>query len=220
MFFLHYKRWLRGPERKTLIPVFGDIVSSRWPEESRHFWLYCEGLEQTWCVQSPIEEIRGLSGHTGSAVGVLGPQGIISLSEQRDLPYMEVPFKEAEYLVASNQLSMHCLLSLHQLVELRVGHKKDILPTAPPHNLSLFHTLMVLEAYNIHQSFLAGQTFHKLERCRIWSYIGCQTFLNLEPPTEMPVCTRVDVEDLTLLATLKLPRIVNWVCVLITRNPI
>ena len=146
MLFLHYRRWLRGPERKTLIPVFGDIVSSRWPEESHYLWLNCEGLEQTWCVQRPIEGIRGLSGHTGSVVGVLGPQGIVPLSEQRDLPYMEVPFKEAEYLLASNQLSMDCLSSLHHLVELRVGHKKDMLPTAPPHNLSLFHTLTVLEA--------------------------------------------------------------------------
>ena len=206
MLFLHYKRWLRGPERKTLIPVFGDIVSSRWPEESHYLWLNCEGLEQTWCVQRPIEGIRGLSGHTGSVVGVSGPQGIVSLSEQRDLPYMEIPFKEAEYLVASNQLSMHCLLSLHHLVELRVGHKKDILPTALPPNLSLFHTLMVLEAHSIHQLFLAGQTFYKLKRCRIWSYTRCHT-LNQGPPTEMPVCTRVDVEDLTLLATLKLPRI-------------
>ena len=205
MLVLHYKRWLRGPERKALIPVFGDIVSSRWPEKKFHLWLHCDGLEQSWCVERPIEIFHGLSGYTESAVGVLGPYGIISLAELRDLPVMDIPFKEAEYLVACNQLSIDCLLTLHHLVELRVGHQQNILPTAPPHNLPLFHTLQVLEAYSVHQSFLAGQTFHKLEKCRIWSYQGHN--LSPGPPTEMPVCTRLDVEDLNLLAALKLPQI-------------
>jgi hypothetical protein len=37
---LHYKRWLRGSERKALIPAFGDIVASHQPEEQSGFSLY------------------------------------------------------------------------------------------------------------------------------------------------------------------------------------
>ena len=118
---------------------------------------------------------------------------------------MEVPFKEVEYLVARHELSIECLLTLHHLVEQRVGGD-EILPSEPPLNLPLFRTLRVLEAQNIRHSFLAGQTFHKLERCRM-SLHGEGPDLSMDQVTHMPVCTRLDVEDLTLLATLKLPRI-------------
>jgi len=106
--------------------------------------------------------------------------------------------------VAVHQLSIECLLSLRHLVELRVGGK--ILLSEPPPMLPLFHTLRVFEAENIHSSFLAGQTFHKLERCRVLLDEEDPT-LSKDQVTQMPVCTRLDVEDLTLLATLKLPRI-------------
>jgi len=75
---------------------------------------------------------------------------------------MEVPFKEAEYLVADGQLSIGYLSTLHHIVELRIVCHQDILTTALPPNLPLFHTLRVLKAENVHPSFLAGQTFHKL----------------------------------------------------------
>ena len=57
-------------------------------------------------------------------------------------------------------------------------------------------------------SFLAGHTFHKLERCRVLklpkSY-GATPSLFTE--TKMPTCTRADVDDPYLLATFRLPRI-------------
>jgi hypothetical protein len=34
---LHYKRWLRGPERNALIPAFGAVVASHPPEEQNFF---------------------------------------------------------------------------------------------------------------------------------------------------------------------------------------
>src|SRR5258706_13995707 len=58
----------------------------------------------------------------------------------------------------------------------------------------------------MHPSFLAGQTFHKLERCRMSLY-GEGPTLSEDRVTQMPLCTRLDVDDSILLATLKLPQI-------------
>ena len=219
---LHYKRWLRYPERKALIPVFGDITSSRLPldpEDSFDLWLRFDVPNQvsqeSWLVEGPTERIAnlvsyGLLGYEGPAVGVLGPHGIISLIRAGVDPFTRIPFEGVEYLVVWNPLSIDYLSSLHHLVGLRVGDERNILrnilPAALPHSLPLFRTLRALEAYNIHPSFLVGRAFHKLERCRVWSLQESHN-LNLEIPTEMPVCTVLDVEDLTLFATLNLPQI-------------
>ena len=205
---LHYRRWLRGPERRELIPVFGDIVSSHLPEPDFRLQIIFAELNDYWCVERSIDCNHQRSPVSKAAVGMLGPHGIIfvDLRAISIFKSLDIAFKEAEYLVANVQLSITCLSSLYCLVELRVGDKQDILPTAPPHNLPLFHTLKVLEAYNIHQSFFTGQTFHRLERCKILSSQEDHSLV-LGLPTEMPVCTRLDAEDLTLLATLKLPQI-------------
>ena len=206
---MHYRRWLRGPERKALIPVFGDIVSSHLPGSNFRLLISFDELGGYWCVERPVDSIyqhSPFSAFTASAVGVLGPHGIVFITAQENYTFLDIPFKEAEYLVAQNQLSIACLSSLHCLMELRVADSQKILPTAPFHNLPLFHTLRVLEAYNIHQSFFTGQTFHMLERCRIVSSQEDHSLI-FGLPTEMPVCTRLDAEDLTLLATLKLPQI-------------
>ena len=203
---MYYRRWLRGPERKTFIPVFGDIVSSHSPESKFRLWIIFDELKEYWCVERPIGSIHQHSPFNMSAVGVLGPHGIVFVHLRAMLMLLDIPFKEAEYLIVNDQLSIACLSNLYCLMELRVGDKQNILPIAPPHNLPLFHTLRVLEAYNIHQSFFIGQTFHMLERCKILSsQEGHSLVLGL--PTEMPVCTRLDAGDLTLLATLKLPQI-------------
>ena len=207
---VHYKRWLRGPERKTLIPIFSEIVSSRWSEEEvLRLMLSFDGLSQCWKVQKPVENIRDAAADYDISVIVISSQyGIIPLAmfTFEPSPLTEVPFKEAEYLVANHQLPIGCLLPLHNLVELRVGENRDILPMAPPPNLPLFRTLRVLTAKEIHPSFLAGQTFHRLERCRV-SLRGEGPNLSQGQVTQLPVCTRLDVEDLTLLATFKLPQI-------------
>ena len=208
---VEYKRWLRGPERMALLLVFGDIVSSRRSWGRFGLCLNVEGFAWDWYIQRHVESIHKVADDELFMTGVSSPQGIIPLVPYihvpvMDVPAMDVPFKEAEYLVARHELSIESLFSLHHLVELRVGYEDDILPSEPPSNLPLFHTLRVFGAENVHHSFLASQTFHKLERCRI-SRCGEGPDLSMDQVTHMPVCTRLDVADLTLLATLKLPRI-------------
>ena len=200
-----YERWLRRPERKALIPVFGDIVSSRSSEEEFGFILSFKMSVEYW-VKSPVDSIRVVEDDEISLIGITGPNGIVTLECELDIPFTEGPIEEAEYLIAWNPISIDCLLTFHHLVDLRVGNKQDILPIAPPPHLPLFHTLRVLAAKNIHPSFLAGQTFHKLERCRI-SLDGEGPNLSQGQVTQMPVCTRLDIDDLTLLATFNLPQI-------------
>ena len=52
-------------------------------------------------------------------IGISSPRGIIPLTIYGDDPLKEVPFKEAEYLVAGHRLSIQFLLTLHNLVEFR-----------------------------------------------------------------------------------------------------
>ena len=209
---INYKRWLRGPEKTAVLLVFCDIVSSHRPEEGFELRLNFEGLAQDWVVLRHTESIREhgveLGGYARSVIGISSPLGIVPLvmlADEGD-PLMEIPFKEAEYLVAGDQLSIDCLLTLHNLMELRVGGGQDILPSEPPPNLPLFHALRVLETRDFEPSFLAGQTFHKLERCRMLISREYPT-PSQDQVTQMPVCTRLEVNNLSLLATLKLPRI-------------
>ena len=202
---VHYKRWLRSSERNSLIPVFSDIVSSRW-SKGLYIFLCFERPVQSWEVQRPVGSIRDDTGDNISVIGIKGPHGIIPLEWVSPDPLTEVFIKEAEYLVAGDKISTGCLLNLHHLAELRVGNGQEILPTTAPPHLPLFHTLRVFVANNIWPSFLAHQTFHKLERCRI-SLRGGDSNLRQGQITQMPVCTRLDVDGVTLLATFKLPQI-------------
>ena len=201
---VRYKRWLRGPERTAHLLVFEDIVSSHQPEEGFQLRLIFNSLLMEWAVERHVKCIRAAADDEPFVIGISSPRGIIPL--KTSLVYMEVPFKEAEYFMARYRVFFGCLLSLHCLVELRVEGVQEIPPSKPPLNLPLFHTLRVFEAQSIHPSFLAGQTFHKLERCRMFSN-GEDPKPSQDQVTQMPVCTRLDVEDLALLATLKLPQI-------------
>ena len=60
---------------------------------------------------------------------------------------------------------------------------------------------------NVDPSFLVGHTFHRLERCRVVGLFEVDHIPSQELSTEMPVCTRLDIDDLALLATFKLPQI-------------
>ena len=201
-----YKRWLRGPERMALLLVFGDIVSSRQSKGSFQLGLKVEGFAEDWFIWRHIESIYEVAGDEPFVAGVSSPHGIITLVPESGVLVKEVPFKEVEYLITRHQLSIGCFLALHHLMELRVRDENDVLPSTPPPNFPLFHTLRALEAENIRHSFLASQTFHKLERCRMSLY-GEGPDLSKDQLTQMPMCTRLDVADLTLLATLKLPQI-------------
>jgi len=207
---VYYRRWLRGHEKKGLIPVFSDIVSSRFSEKDSGLSLCFDAPNQNWGVQMPVESACDVAiDGNHSAIGISSPYGIIPLEwyeGSASTSLSDVPFKEAEYLVAHHRLSIGCLSTLHNLVDLRVGYRPDILPTAPPPTLPLFRTLRVFTAENIHPSFLVGQTFHKLERCRM-SLHGEGPSLSEGRVTDMPVCTTLDVDDLALLATFKLPQI-------------
>jgi len=125
---LHYRRWLRGPERKGLIPVFNDIVSSCYSEGGCNLYLSVDEPIQYWEVQGLVESTCDIADDGNSYVlGIPSPYGIIPLQWIEPRSLLEVPFKEAEYLVARDQLSIGCLSTLHNLVELRVGDKQDIL---------------------------------------------------------------------------------------------
>ena len=205
-----YERWLRGPERTALLLVFGDIASSRRSVEEFQLRLSFDDYKQDWRVSRHVESIHEVAHYGPVVLGISSPPGIIPLEliafRGPDPLMREVPFKEAEYLLKNSERSIGPLLTLLPLVELRFRVEDDILLSEPPPNLPLFHTLRALEARDIHPSFLAGQTFHKLERCRMTLYREGPE-LSQDQLTQMPVCLRLDVDDLSLLATLALPQI-------------
>ena len=108
--------------------------------------------------------------------------------------------------MGADEFFIDTLFTLHHIVELRTEEGCQLIePTGPPHNLPLHYTLRVLEAHNFHPSLLAGQTFHRLERCQMG--LGHNHHhLNQGLFTEMPVCTRLDVEDLGTSAFISLRR--------------
>jgi len=203
--YLSFKRWLRGPEKSVLIPVLGDIVASYHPEDSLELGLTF-GVIPEWYVGGPVGSFHELLEDGEDFIGISSLHGIIPMLLAAPFPFNDIPFKEAEYLLTRRRLSIDCLLTLNQLVELRTGETQGILPTTAPHDLPLFRTLRVLDAHNTDPLFLANQTFHKLERCRVYCY---EEDLNLSQGQliEMPICTRLDINHLTLLATIKLPLI-------------
>ena len=208
---VRYKRWLRGPERTALLVVFGDIASSRRSVEDFQLRLSFDDYKQAWRVSRHVESIREVAYYGLVVLGISSPHGIIPLeligfSSGRGPFVRGVPFKEAEYLLKNDEFSIGPLLTLLPLVELRVRVEEGILLSEPRPHLPLFRTLRTLEARKIHPSFLARQTFHKLQRCRMSLY-GEGSKPRQHQVTQMPVCTRLDVDDLTLLATLALPQI-------------
>ena len=80
--YLHYKRWLRGPERNGLIPAFDAVVASH-PSKKQNFSFRfgCgEGSEsQEWIVHEPVDRFD-FEDPEGTIVGVPSPDGIVPLS--------------------------------------------------------------------------------------------------------------------------------------------
>ena len=218
---LRYRRWLRDPDKKALIAVFGDIMASRNPTKRPSFELKLS-LEEApilrWSFGPTGKPLhlrnwffRG--GHFKLVLGISTPHGIIPISGDF-LPrgrFVPLPFKEAEYLGFSDlRLSRFAEFQFtHGHMELMVyEYVRPPLPPSLPCTLPLFSALRVLVVEMANPSFLAGHTFHKLERCRVVKFRG--SFLpspGLFTDTEMPVCTSVDIEDPYLLATFKLPQI-------------
>jgi len=217
---LRYRRWLRGPDKKALIAVFGDIMASRNPKKRLSFRLslsFDEAPKSNWSI-GPTRKFlhlkpRGFKeGHVKLMLGISTPHGIIPISGYLPLDsVVPLPFKEAEYL------GLWCFRSspfaefqfTHEHMELMVyNYVRPPLPPSLPCTSPLFPALRALVVEGVNLSFLAGHTFHKLERCRVVR--SPDSFLpspSLFTETEMPVCTRVDIDDPNLLATFKLPQI-------------
>ena len=222
---LHYKRWLRGPERNGLIPAFGAVVASH-PLEDQKFSFQLsigEGSElQGWDILEPVERFDFGSNWARIFIGVSSPYGIVPLSrtfrgndDDKDRFGHLTEFKcllisrESEYIttLVGLRLPINFFLSLHSLKEVRMINL--FLEMEPDTQLSLdtplFHTLEVLYVGRFSSSFFAGQTFHKLERYGE-SWVDERDIPGQGPLIEMPVCTRL-VMQLSRLATLKLPQI-------------
>ena len=222
---LHYKRWLRDPERNSLIPVFGAVVASH-PLKKQVFSFqlsFGEGPElQEWSIFEPVERFDFGSASPGTFIGVSSPYGIVPLSRAlggnhvhverfrslTESEYLPLP-RESEYITTRVTLEfpIDFFLSFRGLKEVRMTGlalemKSDTQFSlgAPP-----FHTLKVLAVSYMPSSFLAGQTFHKLERYKE-EFTDAKHIPGQGPLTYMPICTRL-VVPLRRLCTLKLPRI-------------
>jgi hypothetical protein len=210
---LHYKRWLRGRDKSSLLLAFDDIVESRGYYKIQIQLSFEEApMGQMWDIGYPSY------GDMGDALvfiidfcGISSPYRTIHMaiyeSGRGPIP---LPFKEVEYLeltIHGGDRHIEFLYTLDHIEIMRYDSDQQRLPTPPPCNLPLFHALKVLVIENIYPSFLAGHTFHKLQKCRVVTWHEPDYITGHSLFTEMPVCTRVDIDDLTLLSTFKLPHI-------------
>ena len=210
--FLHlqYKRWLRGVDSKELIPLFSDIVASHWHEEDQFSCTleFDEDLS-SWSVGTPEWKLQ--TGNWDVTVGILCPHAMIPMfTEFPESGILPLPFKEVDYLYLHDEphnapIGFHFTLDHMELSN--GGPDQLTLQTPIPCDLPLFHALRVLVLVDTNPSFLAGHTFHRLERCSVMGSSELDHMSSQKLSTEMPVCTRVDIDDPALLATFMLPQI-------------
>ena len=206
---LHYRRWMRGPDKNALVVALGDIVGSRNLVLGLSFE---EALKQSrWTIGKPVRKIQNLEDGV-LILGIPTPHAIIPMSTL--LPehgLVSLPFKNAEllHLVAGDSTSLEFLFICDHM-ELMV-HYYD---RPPPSSsilcaLPLFDALRVLVMKCDNLPLLAGHTFHKLERCRLLrgGRLTPRPSERMLAETGMPVCTRVDISDPWVLAAIKLPQI-------------
>ena len=205
---LWYKRWLRGAERSTLITVLGDIKAScnalticLVVDENPDI----DGVGWLWYLRRPVKSLPAKSSDD-IRIGISGPGGITRLQALYNINYL--PFREAEYLHLNiGILSVDILSTFHYLLKLRTSGKCgfEVPAKPPPHDLPFCNTLRVFDVHEFYHSYWAGQTFHKLEKCRVDKNDLLHDLDHLDPLIKMPVCTTLDV-SLSLLATLWLPQ--------------
>ena len=212
LLYLQYRRWPRGIDNKKLIPLFSDIVASRqWGKSLFSFSLDFDERHNpsVWSVGMPVRKIQ--KGNCTVTVGILCPHGIIPMSTQfSGRGILPLPFKEVDYLYLHDSdhntpIDFHFTLDHMELS--KCGPDQPILLTSIPRNLPLFCALRVLMVEDINPSFLAGHTFHGLERCSVMGSSKIHCIESQKLLTEMPVCTRIDIGDPALLAMFKLPQL-------------
>ena len=212
---LHYRRWTRGPDKKSLVVAFSDIVGSRQSERKSSFSLrlsFDETHEGSyWTIGKPVRTVQNVEDGI-LILGISTLDSIIPMSTslpERGL--VSLPFKQAEslHLFAGDSTSLefhfardHMALAVH-------GYDRLPPPYSVPCALPLFYALTVLVMKCDDPSFLAGQTFHKLERCSLLNGGRLRHNPNQYILTEtgMPVCTRVEIDDPWVLAAFKLPHV-------------
>ena len=211
---LHYRRWLRGPDNKSLVLALGDIVGSRKLETESLFSLELgfdePFMDLRWTVGKRVKKFPSVA-PSSLIIGISTPHAMATISTwYRASGFVPLPLKAIEYLYLEGvpPATSFEILFIHDHMEL-VPYNHDRLPLPPslPSALPLCYTLRVLVVEYAIPLFLAGHTFHKLERCRVVKphEIGYNTSQLTE--TQMPVCTRVDIDDPYLLSTFNLPHI-------------
>ena len=169
----------------------------------------CVYSTPSWFIDEPSWPIGVVYFESGIILGISTSHGIIPMSTtlaRSDL--VSLPFREADYLRLCDidfRFSLEFLLTRDHMELMLDDYYQPPLPTCA---LPLFDALRVLVVENANPSFTAGHTFRKLERCRV---VKLRKYPGAPPSpfteTEMPACTRADVDDPYLLATFKLPRI-------------
>ena len=212
---LHYKKWMRGPDKKALVVAFGDVVGSRQPEKEPSFSLrlsFDEALgESHWTIGKPVRKIENLM--DGDLVlGISTLRAIIPVSTllpERGLASLPLNNAESLHLFSGSSTPLG-FQSIRDHMKLMVyDHDRLPLPSSLPCVLPFFCALRVLVIKCGDISFLLGHTFHKLERCRLLkgSQLKHSLIQGTLIKTGMPVCTRVDLDDPWALVVFKLPRI-------------
>ena len=215
-FHLHYRKWMRGPDKESLIVAFSDIVGSRQLETRSSFTLslsFGEAPEESrWTIGKPVRKIRNLE--DGNLIlGISIIHAIIPMSTsfpERGL--VSFPFKKAEslHLFAGDPASLEFLF-IRDRMELMVydDNQPPPRPSSFPCALPLFYALRVLVMKCDNLSLLVGHTFPRLERCRLLKEGGLLHNSSQCELTEtgMPICTSVDIDDPWVLSTFKLPHI-------------
>jgi len=207
--YLNYRKWLRGPDKKALIVALSRIKESRW---SLNLELSVDqALQSRWSIDGPVRKSQDFR-DSGLILGISAPCGMIPISMESlpDSVIVALPVKGAEYLhLRDGRVIFLDFRFINDHMELMVNDWNHhwAPPRLLPCALPLFQALRVLVVETINLSFLTGHTFHKLERCRA---VKSPHQIRSPSPfteTEMPLCTRLDIDDLHVLATIKLPQI-------------
>ena len=212
---LHYRRWMRCPDKKALVAALGDIVGSRQLETKSSFSLrlsFDEAPEEThWTIGRPVKKVQYTNG-AGLVLGVSTQHSIIPMTRllpQRGLVSLPLKNPDSLYWSAGDSTSLE-LTSVRDHMGLVVhDNGQPPQPSSLSYALPLFDSLRVLDIKSKDSLFLCGHTFHKLERCRLLK-VGWPTHSphkRMSTEIGMPVCTRVDIDDSWMLAAFKLPQI-------------